>query len=800
MCAMEKLLAGVVFAAPFTCAAFVGNGPGTFFVPKEGTANATASVVTRPGAVKSTVAFLGGSITEMDGFRPRVMKALRERHPEVDFTEIAAGLSSTCSDAGAFRMEEDVFSKGVPDLLVVDAAVNDDQDGHFTEEHSIRGMEGVVRHMRIKNPSCAVVIALMVNRQQFNALMRGEVPRHYAAHAKVAKHYGAALADVGSALAASAKSGGMGWAEYHDCHPSSAGCELGAKTVMDAVGQVFDPLRPAKPRILPPPIDPKSYFNGRFLPLEEVRRGDGWELSRPDWESIAGSKRSYFTHGPALWSEHPGAQLDFSFRGSATGLFLTAGPDAGDIETSVDGGPFVKSRLRADYGSLHYPYVHMIADGLDDDLHNVRLRIVPSARGGTAVRIHRVSVNSAPWKMFERRLGMFVHWGIYSVGEWHEQEQMRRGINRADYAKFMERFTAEKFCADDFVDVAESAGAEYIVITAKHHDGFCMWDTATTDYKVTNTPARRDVIKELAEACRRRGMKLGFYYSNPDWHHPNAYNEKSTHQIPPQPGDVPGMEKYIAYVKAQVTELLTNYGEIVCFFWDIPTNIDLPEMDALVRRLQPGIMVNDRGWGNKATCDYSTPERDYKWDAPGERHVEACDSVGVQSWGYRAGEDYHTHGYLTRKIDQFLSTGANFLLNVGPKADGTIPEESRRQMADVGKWYAKVRDSYRGVETVCDLKLKIAPDAVVTRRGNTLFVHFPKGLDATGLDMNPLVALPNKVTLMNTGKTLNARVELMPWNAGKVNRDTLHVWGIPADDLANECIVIRFEFKRTQSQ
>ena len=389
---MKTRVLFVVFLAAFSCAAFWENGPGTFFEPKKGTANVTASVAARPGAAKRTVAFLGGSITEMDGFRPLVMKALRERHPDVDFTEIAAGLSSTCSDAGAFRMEEDVFSKGIPDLLVVDAAVNDDQDGNFTEEHSIRGMEGIVRHALIKNPSCAVVIALMVNRRQFDALMRGEMPRHYAAHAKVARHYGVALADVGSALAASAKSGGMGWEEYRDCHPSPAGCELGAKTVMEAVKQAFDPLRPAQPRTMPPPIDSKSYFGGRFLSFEEVRRGEGWELSRPNWESIAGSKRSYFTQGPALWSERLGAELDFSFCGTAAGLFLTAGPDAGDIEASVDDGPFVKSRLRADYGALHYPYVHMIADGLDEGLHNVRLRIVPSARGGTAVRIHRVCV------------------------------------------------------------------------------------------------------------------------------------------------------------------------------------------------------------------------------------------------------------------------------------------------------------------------------------------------------------------------------------------------------------------------
>ena len=115
-------------------------------------------------------------------------------------------------------------------------------------------------------------------------------------------------------------------------------------------------------------------------------------------------------------------------------------------------------------------------------------------------------------------------------------------------------------------------------------------------------------------------------------------------------------------------------------------------------------------------------------------------------------------------------------------------------MADVGRWHGKVRDSFRDVNVVTNVQLAIAPDAVMTRRGDTLFVHFPSGLDATGLDLRPLTILPEKATLLNTGKALNARVELMPWNAGRFDNETLHVWGVPADDLANECIVIRLDF------
>ena len=389
----------IVAAVSFWGVAFAGStGPGTYFVPPKGTANVTADAATRVGAVKKTVAFLGGSITEMNGFRPRVMKALREKYPQIDFIEIAAGLSSTCSDAGAFRLEEDVLSKGTPDLFIVEAAVNDDQDGHFTPEHSIRGMEGVVRHVLMRNPSCAVVVALMVNHGQYRTLMNGTTPVHYAAHVQVAKHYGAAVADVGNALAASAKSGGMGWKEYRDCHPSPAGCDLGAKVVVEAALSAFNPLGEAKARPLPPPLDGKSYFHGRFLSPMEVTLGPGWNVSRPDWKSVPGSKRAYFTRGPAIWTERAGSELSFSFKGTAAGLFLTAGPDAGDIEVSVDGGPFKKEQLKAKYGSLHYPYVHILADDLSEGTHKVRLRVVSANRRkgtvGTAVRIHRICVNS----------------------------------------------------------------------------------------------------------------------------------------------------------------------------------------------------------------------------------------------------------------------------------------------------------------------------------------------------------------------------------------------------------------------
>ena len=387
--------------------------------------------------------------------------------------------------------------------------------------------------------------------------------------------------------------------------------------------------------------------------------------------------------------------------------------------------------------------------------------------------------------LFNRRLGMFVHWGIYAVGEWQEQELWRKRTPRDVYENYRNSFTAEKFDADKFIDVAESAGAEYIVITAKHHDGFCMWDTKTTDYKVTNTPAKRDVLKELSEACRRRGMKLGLYYSNPDWHHPNSYNPESTHQIP-HPTGKPDMRKYIEFVRAQITELLTNYGEICCLFWDIPTHVEHREMNILVRTLQPDIKIDDRGWEKGG--DYSTPERGMKEGAAFDRLTEACDSIGAQSWGFRRNEHYRTLGYLTRAIDRTLTRGGNFLLNVGPKADGTIPEEGVEIFRKIGQWYAKVRESYREVEMVSGVVYDAG--CMVTRRGNEVYLHYTRGLDSSGVDLQPYRREPQSAVVLNTGTKLGHEVSLLPMNF-RHRTIGLNLWGIPADDLANESVVIK---------
>lgn len=356
-----------------------------------------ALIVSAAGAaVERRVAFLGGSITEMHGYRPRVMAMLVKRYPDVKFVETAAGLSSTCSDTGAFRLQEYVLDKGVPDLLIVDFSVNDPGDGRFTREHCVRGMEGILRRMREVNPKCALVVAMFVGKDQYDLLLQGGEPFAYAAHKEVAAHYGAAVANVGLALANSAKAGGLDWKVYRDCHPSPEGCQLGAEVVMKAIGEVFDPYNP-KTLAMPTLIDKGAYYLSQRVPTNDVKVVSGkWQYSIPDWSKVRGHVREPYKTTPIWWTTEAGSAIEVTFEGSTLGAFLLAGPDAGEMEVSIDGGDARRYKLRVDYGELHYPYTQILADDLPRGTHKARIRVLSFTRNGaptSALRIFRLYSN-----------------------------------------------------------------------------------------------------------------------------------------------------------------------------------------------------------------------------------------------------------------------------------------------------------------------------------------------------------------------------------------------------------------------
>ena len=182
--------------------------------------------------------------------------------------------------------------------------------------------------------------------------------------------------------------------------------------------------------------------------------------------------------------------------------------------------------------------------------------------------MNRLFGDGRDW-FFKKRFGMFIHWGLYAIPAWHEQILWRGNMKRVEYEKLTVDFNPSNFNPHSWLDILESVGMEYLCITTKHHDGFCLWDTKYTQYNVMNTPYKKDIIGQLSEACHQRGINLGFYYSLPDWHHPNYPNVGRHHEMfGPRINDLPDESKYLAFVKNQVRELLTNYGEIHQFFWD----------------------------------------------------------------------------------------------------------------------------------------------------------------------------------------------------------------------------------------
>lgn len=323
----------------------------------------------------------------------------------------------------------------------------------------------------------------------------------------------------------------------------------------------------------------------------------------------------------------------------------------------------------------------------------------------------------------EARFGMFIHWGVYAQfgGQYRGYEQARGGaewiMNRckipvAEYQKMAKEFNPSGYDPDQWVKMAKDAGMKYIVITAKHHDGFALFETKTSPWNVVEaTPYGKDLIKPLAEACRKYGLKLGFYYSQAqDWNNPGGSaarkpmregwpNPDSTaidaytlahkgHWDPAQ--ETATFEQYINNVSVpQVKELLSNYGDIAVLWWDTPTNMTDEDAQKLhdLLKLQPQIITNDRLKRPNFKGDTSTPEQKVPdWSELDGQYWETCMTMNG-SWGYRyADHNWKSSETLIRNLIDIASKGGNYLLNIGPKPDGTFPEASIERLADIGSW------------------------------------------------------------------------------------------------------------------
>jgi alpha-L-fucosidase len=396
---------------------------------------------------------------------------------------------------------------------------------------------------------------------------------------------------------------------------------------------------------------------------------------------------------------------------------------------------------------------------------------------------------------FDKRYGMFIHWGLYSIPAWHEQHQWRARVPRAEYVKLANQWNPKKFDSEEWLDTMEMAGMKYITITTKHHDGFCLWDTKQTKFNTMNTPYKQDIIGRLADSCHKRNVPLCLYYSIADWNHPNYPNQGRHHELAgPEPGDTPDWDKYMEFLKAQVKELCSDYGKIDGFWWDM--NVPLykdPSVNAMIRSLQPSAVINNRGFDDG---DFGTPERDFaaaEADATVlERPVEACQSVGMESWGYKKDEDYYSDLHLERSIDKYLSRDANYLLNVGPTAEGLIPDESFLILERLGDWYLSVEESYSNVNP--SPALLSSKDVSVTSRDKTIYIHFNKGLTGNGFKVKPLDVLPVKATLLNNNKRVECVVDLSPSDHID-QKKYLRLRNLPVNEMANSVMVVKLEFR-----
>lgn len=347
---------------------------------------------------KGNVAFLGGSITEMNGYRPLVCASLQQRFPQTAFTFTNAGIASTCSNTGAFRLQRDVLDHGPVDLLFVEFAVNDDQDGHCSRAECIRGMEGIIRQARLKNPNLDIVMTFFVNEGMIRTYQAGGTPLPIEAHEAVATAYAVPTVNVARELTARITAGTLTWQQYGGVHPGPAGNQLCARMMEDLFGRVWA-APPAATAVAHPvpaqPLDPFSYFYGRFIDPGQAKVLSGWTLAVPDWSSLAGGKRSQFTTIPMLAATEPGAAATLAFEGTAVGAFIVAGPDAGMVEASVDGGAWRKLDLFTNNsGGLHYPWTVMLGTELPPGKHLLTMRIAAETRKtGHAMRIIQFTAN-----------------------------------------------------------------------------------------------------------------------------------------------------------------------------------------------------------------------------------------------------------------------------------------------------------------------------------------------------------------------------------------------------------------------
>ena len=345
----------------------------------------------------------------------------------------------------------------------------------------------------------------------------------------------------------------------------------------------------------------------------------------------------------------------------------------------------------------------------------------------------------------DKRFGMFIHWGPVSLTAreigWSRGSETPIEV----YDNLYKQFNPTSFNADEWVTIARTAGMKYIVLTTKHHDGFCLWDTKLTDFNIMNSPFKRDVVKELAAACKKQGIGFGTYYSTCDWHHPDFPLTSPGGNVKREKSD---LDAYNRYLVGQISELITNYGPLITLWCDVPQMFEGRGVNTikLARRLQPDIVINDRtGDGG----DYSTPEQTiggFNMNRP----WESCMTLSAHNqWAWGGPKDgVKSLASCLGMLIGGAGGDGNILLNVGPRPDGRIDPEQAARLKEMGDWLEKYGESIYGTRGG---PWKPNKSVASTRKGNIVYLHV---LRWTG-DTLILPNLPRTVTrstLLTGGK------------------------------------------------
>ncbi len=289
------------------------------------------------------------------------------------------------------------------------------------------------------------------------------------------------------------------------------------------------------------------------------------------------------------------------------------------------------------------------------------------------------------------RFGMFVHWGLYSIIGRHEWVMNRERIPKREYVNLAGRFKPKPRPMREWARLAKAAGMKYMVLTTKHHEGYCLWDTGQTRYNAVQTGPGRDLVREYVEACREEGLKIGFYYSLMDWHHPDGARCAR---------DAKARRRFLDFTQGCVRELMTNYGKIDILWYDVPWPLATPElwesakMNRMARKLQPHILINNR---SILPEDFGTPEETVQPEPPGKaRGWEACMTYNG-SWGYMPSAiDWRPNREVIELLNKCAAFNGNLLLNIGPKPDGSVPSEAVERLKAIGKWTDRHGDALYG--------------------------------------------------------------------------------------------------------